>query len=81
MKWVIRSREAKTNIHHNDQKKKGQKDKHRSTTHTHKTNDRVTRTPLKTGDELRCPGSVNSSCSTSGSRRVNIDTNPMINHE
>jgi hypothetical protein len=24
--------------------------------HTHKTKDRVTRTPLKTGGELRCPG-------------------------
>jgi len=27
--------------------------------------DRVTRTPLETGDELRCSGSVSSSCSTS----------------
>ena len=30
-------------------KEKGQKDKQRSTKHTHKTNARVTRTPLKTG--------------------------------
>jgi len=29
--------------------KKGQKDKQRSTKHTYKTKDRVTRTPLKTG--------------------------------
>jgi hypothetical protein len=29
-----------------------QKDKQRSTKHTHKTKDRVTRTPLKTGSEL-----------------------------
>ena len=29
-------------------KEKGQKDKQRSTKHTHKTKDRVTRTPLKT---------------------------------
>jgi len=28
---------------------KGQKDKQRSTKHSHKTKDRVTRTPLKTG--------------------------------
>ena len=28
---------------------KGQKDKQRSTKHTYKTKDRVTRTPLKTG--------------------------------
>ena len=30
-------------------KEKGQKDKQRATKHTHKTKDRVTRTPLKTG--------------------------------
>jgi hypothetical protein len=35
-------------------KEKGQKDKQRSTKHTHQTKDRVTRTELKTGDELRC---------------------------
>jgi hypothetical protein len=35
-------------------KEKGQKDKQRSTKHTHKTNARVTRTPLKTGGELGC---------------------------
>jgi hypothetical protein len=45
---------------------KSQKDKHRSTKHTHKTKDRVTRTPLKTGGELRCPGRVGSSCSKKG---------------
>jgi len=32
-------------------KKNVQKDKQRSTKHTHKTKDRVTRTPLKTGGE------------------------------
>jgi hypothetical protein len=31
---------------------------------THKTKDRVTRTPLKTGSELMCSGMVGSSCST-----------------
>ena len=40
-----------------------QKDKQRSTKHTHKTKDRVTRTALKTGVELRCSGRVGSSCS------------------
>jgi len=39
-------------------KEKGQKDKQRSTKHTHKTNDRRARTPLKTAAEPR------------GSRRV-----------
>ena len=47
-------------------KEKGQKDKQRSTKHTHKTKDRVTRTSLKTGGELRCSGRISSSCSTSG---------------
>jgi hypothetical protein len=43
-----------------------QKDKQRSTKHTHKTKDRVTRTPLKTEGEIRCFERVSSSCSTSG---------------
>ena len=49
-------------------KEKVQKDKQRSTKHTYKTKDRVTRTPLKTGGELMCSGRVGSSCSTTGSR-------------
>jgi hypothetical protein len=52
---------------------KAQKDKQRSTKLTHKTKDRVTRTPLKTGGDLRCSGRIISSCSTSGIRRVNLD--------
>ena len=60
-----------------DRQHKGQKknDKQRSTKHTHKTKDQVTRTPLKTGGELGYSGRVSSSCSTSGTRRVNIVTN------
>jgi hypothetical protein len=46
-------------------KGKVQKDKQRSAKHTHKTKDRVTRTPLKTGGELRCSGRVGIFCSTS----------------
>ena len=46
----------------------------------YKTKDRVTRTPLKTGGELRCSRRVGSSCSTSGTRRVNLVTNPVIGH-
>ena len=46
-------------------KEKVQKDKQRSTKHTHKTKDGVTRTSLKTRGELRCSGRVGSSCSTS----------------
>jgi hypothetical protein len=52
-------------------KQKVQKDKQRSTKHAYKTKDRVTRTPLKTGGELRCSGGVFSPCSTSDTRSVN----------
>jgi hypothetical protein len=69
---VIRSRNSKKNRQLNGQKKKGQKDKQRSTKHTHKTKDRVTRTPLKTGGELGCSGRIGSSCSTSGIRNDNF---------
>ena len=58
-----------------------QKDKQRYTKHTYKTKDRVTRTPLNTGGELRCSGMVSSFCSTSDTRRVNLVTNPVISHE
>ena len=46
-------------------KEKVQKDKQLSTKHTYKTKGRVTRTPLNTGNELKCSGRVGSSCSTS----------------
>ena len=62
-------------------KVKVQKDKQRSTKHTHTTKYRVTRTPLKTGGELRCSGRISSFCSTSDTRRVNLITNPVISCE
>ena len=62
-------------------KEKGQKDKQRSTKYTHNSIDRVTRTSLKTGGELRCSGRIYSSCSTSDTRRVNLVTSPVISHE
>jgi hypothetical protein len=62
-------------------KRKVQKDKQRSTKHTYKTKDRVTRTPLKTEGELGYSGRVNSSCSTSDTRRVHLVINPVISHE
>ena len=62
-------------------KEKVQKDKQRSTKHTYKAKDRVTRTPVKTGDELRYSGRVGSSCSTSDTGCVNLVTNPVISHE
>jgi hypothetical protein len=48
---------------------------------SYKTKGRVTQTPLKTGGELRCSGRVRSSCSTSGTRRVNLVTNPVISRK
>ena len=69
------------NRQHNGTRKKGQKDKQQSTKHTQKTKDRVTRTLLKTRGEFRYPGRVSSSCSISGTRRVNLDTNPVISDE
>ena len=62
-------------------KRKSTKGQTRSTKHTYKSKDRVTRAPLKTGGELRCSGRVCSSCSTSDIRRVNLATNPVISHE
>jgi len=59
-------------------KEKVQKNKQRSTKHTYKTKDRVTRTSLNTGGELRCSGRVGSACSTSDTCRVNLVTNPVI---
>ena len=55
-------------------RKKVLKDKQRSAKHTHKTKDRVTRAPLKSGGELRCSGRVSSVCPTSGTRRVILAT-------
>ena len=52
-KGVIGIRKSKKYRQHNGQMKK---DQQRSTKHTHKAKDRVTRTPLKTGGELRCSG-------------------------
>ena len=63
---------------HNGQK---EKDKQRSTKHTHKITDRVTRIPLKTRGELRYSGRLSSFSSTSGTRHVNLVTNPVTSHE
>jgi hypothetical protein len=41
----------------------------------------VAQTPLKAGTKLGCLGKVSCSCSTSGTRHVNLITNPVIGHE
>ena len=80
IKRVIRIRKSKKNRHHYGQKKKD-KSKHNDLQNIHKTKDRVTAIPLRTGGELSCPGRVGSSCSTSGICRVNLVTNPVISHK
>ena len=77
-KGVIRIRKSKKDRQHNGQKEKG---KQRSTKHTHKTNDRVTRTPLNSGGELRYSGRASSCCSTNDTRRVNLVTKPVASLE
>ena len=64
--------------HNNMAKRKSTKDKQRSTKHTYKTKDRVTGTALKTESELKYSGRVSSSCSTSGTRLVNLVISPVI---
>ena len=73
------NRISKKNRQNNGQKKKVQKDKQQSTKHTYITKDRVTRTPLKIGGELRCSGRVGSS--TSDTHRVNLVTHSVIIRE
>jgi hypothetical protein len=70
-KGVIRNRISKKNRQHNGEKKK---DTLRSTKHTHKTKDRVTRTPLRAVGELRCSGVVRSPCSKNGKGNISALT-------
>ena len=42
---------------------------------------RETRTPLKIWGELKCSGKVSNSCTIGGTLRVNLVTNPVIDHE
>ena len=55
---------------HNRQKKRDKRTNDDQQNMTQKIKDRATRTPLKTGSELKCSGSVSNSCSISGIRRV-----------
>ena len=73
-KGVIRIRKSKDR-QHNGQKKKDKRTNNDLQNTTHKTKDRVTRTPLKTVGELRCSGRVRSSFSTSVTRCVTVVTN------
>ena len=64
-KGIIRIRKSKGR-QHNVQNKKDKRKNNDLQNIIHKTKDRVTRTHLRTRDELRCSGRVSSSCSTSG---------------
>ena len=70
-KGVIRICVSKKNRQHNGQKKINKRTNN-DYKHTYKIKDRVTRTPLKTGGELRCSGRIGSSFSTSDTRRFNL---------
>jgi mannose-6-phosphate isomerase-like protein (cupin superfamily) len=67
-KGTIRNRISKKNRQHNGQKKKDKRTNNDIQNTSQKTKDRTTRIPLKTGGELRFPGRLSSSCSTSGTR-------------
>jgi hypothetical protein len=76
-KWIIRSDKSKKDIKYNGKKKKDNDLQNL----TPKTKDRATRTSLKPAGERRYSGRVSSSCSTSGTRRFNLVTNPDISHK
>ena len=80
-KEVIRFRISKKNRQHNGQKKKYKRTNNDLQNIHIKLKNRVIRTPLKHGDELRCFGRVNSSCSNSGTHRFILVKNPVICHE
>ena len=77
-RWVIRIRKSKKGRHHNGKKKNDTRTNSDLQNITHKTKDRVTR---ETGGELVFSGRASSSCSTSGTHRVTLGTNPVVSHE
>jgi CRISPR/Cas system-associated endonuclease/helicase Cas3 len=78
-KRVLRYQRGNQNPYIEEQtpQRKSTKDKQRSTKHTHKTNYRLPRIPLKTESELMCSKRVSSACSTSNTPcRANPATIP-----
>ena len=61
-------------------RKKVHKDKQRSTKHTYKPKDRVTRTQLKIGGEFRCSGRISSSLMPSLNLRLMVSWFTMNNY-
>ena len=70
IKGVIRIRKSKDRQHNGKKKDKKTNNDLQLQNITQKTKDRATRTPLKTGGELRCYRRVSSSCSTCDTRRA-----------
>ena len=68
IKSVTRNRKAKKGRQLNGQKKKLRKEKNNDLQNTKLSN----MNPTKNGGELRCVGSVSSSCSTCGTSRVTL---------
>ena len=65
-----------------DRKYHGPKKRDKKTNNDlHTTKDKATRTSLKSVGERRCSGRISSSCSTCGTCRVTLVTNPVIIHE
>jgi len=80
-KGVIRIHKSKKDRQHNGYEKNIKRTNNGLQNIPHKTKDRVMRTPLKTGCELRGSRRASSSCSTSDTRRVTLVTKLVISHE
>jgi hypothetical protein len=68
------------NRQHNGQKKKGNQQTTIFKHYTYYTRSSSTN-PTKIGGEIKCSGRISNSCSTCGTRRVTLVTNPVISHE
>ena len=77
---VIRSRKSKMDRQYNSKEKTDKKTNNDLHNTTQKTRDWVKRIPINLEVLFRCSGRVCSSCSTSGTRRVTLVTNSIINH-
>ena len=75
-----RQHNGQKNSQHNGQKKKGNQQTTIFKHYTYYTRSGSTN-PTKIGGEIKCSGRISNSCSTCGTRRVTLVTNPMISHE
>ena len=77
-KGVIKIRKSKKDRQHNGQKKKRQEDKQRFPIHYTENLRSSNTNSTKIRCEIICSRRVGTSCSTSGTRRVTLVTNPII---